>query len=421
MAPVLRSRDRLQDYLERRPGVRWRDRLSRSDASDESAASQFEIAAAIATLSNLRELGARHRLSADINGWFLRAGSADRNRLFGALEALGTDIARVDEIVFRLSAVEGGIAALAEMNSYLTAAHTHGAVRDRIRARLRQVVVADLLHVRRVEWSASADFLERIAEFERVHPIASLTDLRDRLDDDRRVFAMFHPGLGDLPVAMVWAALMNKVPRSIGEILDPGGEPIDTATATTAVFYSISNCHSGLAGLGVGNELIIDALAALSEEFPSLRTSVTLSPIPGFVAWLTVALTDDPDLASRAGLPRPADEVLQLLVDPLWMRSAEAAEFKDGILRLAARYLCDFGASRRCPDPVGRFHLSNGARIDHLNWAADLSDAAVKSAGGLMVNYRYDLDRMDQRLAIYLDEGRPAASSVVRAQIDALS
>jgi malonyl-CoA decarboxylase len=320
-----------------------------------------------------------------------------------------------DEVVFRLSAVAGGFVALAEMNASLSTASASapgqlGALRTAIRRRLAQVCTADFLELRSVDWNAPAAFLEQLSRFERVHRITSMDDLRDRLDEDRRCFALFHPSLDDQPVAIVWCALFDRVPKGIGEILNLSAETGDPESASTAVFYSISNTHPGLAGLGLGNELILSALDAVSNEFPQISTFVTLSPIPSFQITLRGRLEADPALAQNLGFPRDATDVSRLLSDPVWMRSFEAATFREAALRAAARYLREVNG-----DPVAHFHLSNGALLDAIHWGADLSDRGIADGAGMMVNYRYDPDRLAARKRVYRVEGRVPISTGIKS------
>lgn len=428
-------RNRLSGLLEYRP--RRGFRASRQPDQAELAAQLRDLPQTIAELNEQDELSSRHRLAAEIDQLFLNLDISGRSHFLESLAevlfaaASAPEGAAVpppaspvaEQVIFRLSAVSGGFAVLAEMNASLStpppAAESAqssqsstdlSALRRAIRHRLAQVCTADFLELRSVDWDAPAAFLEQLSRFERVHPISSMDDLRDRLDEDRRCFALFHPALDDQPVAIVWCALLERVPRSIGEILNLGAETGELATANTAAFYSIANTHPGLAGLGLGNELILSAVEAVSNEFPQISTFVTLSPIPSFRGELNRRLEANPGLAEDLGFPRPADEVVRLLADPVWMRSFEAETFKEAGLRAAARYLRELDA-----DPVANFHLSNGALLDAVHWAADLSDLGIADGAGMMVNYRYDPARLATRRATYRGERRVPISTGIKS------
>lgn len=408
----LSYRGRLHEFLDRRPTGRYR--LAKTADQVSLAAEVDRLAESLQSLSTLQELSSRHRKAAGINQLFLGLDQAGRERFCAAADRWIDTGGDGDDLAFRLSAVAGGFSALAEINAAIAAnEHATSAFRGAVRRRLSQVCTADLLELRRVDWNAPAAFLEQLAAYERVHTISSLDDLRDRLDADRRCFAYFHPGLGDRPVAIVWIALMERVPKSIASILNPAAEVLKPEDATTAAFYSINNTHPGLTGMGIGNELILNALEAVQTELPQITTFVTLSPIPTFRAMMDKQLDEDPGRAAAWGFPRSAEEVRLLLSDPVWMRSHEAEQFKTPTLRLVARHLTTVGS-----DPVASFHLSNGARLDAIHWAADLTESGIKGSAGVMVNYRYDLDKLGERQAIFTGEPRVPISSAVRALLD---
>jgi malonyl-CoA decarboxylase len=271
------------------------------------------------------------------------------------------------------------------------------------------------LVLRRIDWQTPAAILEKIIAYEAVHEIQSWEDLRRRLEPaDRRCFAFFHPSLVDEPLIFVEVALTGDIPGSIQSVLNerpkpPGSEP----APTTAVFYSISNCQEGLRGISFGNFLIKQVVEELVREAPQLRTFVTLSPAPTFARWLDRALADDGD-----GIATEADRVaLQMLRDPSWLEDPEEAEsLKGTLMALAAHYfLLAKSADGRPVDPVARFHLGNGARLERINWLGDVSEKGLREAHGLMVNYRYDLKEIERNHEAYANDGEIAASRGVRS------
>ncbi len=269
------------------------------------------------------------------------------------------------------------------------------------------------LVLRRIDWNTSAAILEKIIRYEAVHEIRGWDDLRRRLDpEDRRCFAFFHPSLVDEPLVFVEVALMREMPDAIVDVLqEPHADP-DAKPPKTAVFYSISNCQDGLRGITFGNFLIKQVVEELAREVPSLRAFVTLSPVPGFAAWLEEAASSDPAAAEAVA----AFVALQSSDAFLVPDAPESAEARRIILPLAAHYFLEAKDPRgRALDPVARFHLGNGARLERLNWMADGSPKGLRESFGLMVNYAYDLDDIERNHESYVNEGEVAAARSVRS------
>jgi len=243
------------------------------------------------------------------------------------------------------------------------------------------------LVLRPINWESPAQLLEKIIAYEAVHAIDSWDDLRRRLEpEDRRCFAFLHPVMPDEPLIFVEVALTRGVPGSVQDLLAENRAVVDAETADTAVFYSISNCQAGLAGISFGNSLIKQVAADLALELPGLKTFVTLSPIPGLTRWLeSEGLRSDPS----------DDERLR---------------------RLAARYLTTAKRKDGLPlDPVARFHLGNGALVHQIHAGADLSEKGRKQSAGVMVNYLYDLKKVTQNHERFASERTIAASSEIRS------
>lgn len=261
------------------------------------------------------------------------------------------------------------------------------------------------LVLRRIDWSTPASILEKIIRYEAVHAIRDWDDLRSRLQPaDRRCFAFFHPALADEPLIFVEVALTRAMPDAIAQILEPGPTPQPVEEPDTAVFYSISNCQDGLRGISFGNFLIKQVVEELAREIPGLRRFVTLSPVPGFRRWLG-SLDGDPRLGAAA-----ASLLAELRPD-----AAPPAHVEQSLLALAAEYFLHGKNSAGLPlDPVARFHLGNGARLERLNWCADLSASGLRQSAGLMVNYRYELRQIEKNHEAYANQGVVAASPEVR-------
>jgi malonyl-CoA decarboxylase len=265
------------------------------------------------------------------------------------------------------------------------------------------------LVLRRIDWQTPAAILEKIIEYEAVHEIQGWDDLRRRLDPaDRRCFAFFHPSLVDEPLIFVEVALTRDMPDTIQSLLreaPKNGEAEEKPT--TAVFYSISNCQDGLRGISFGNFLIKQVVEELVKERASLRTFVTLSPIPRFAGWLARTLG-----GNQGALVNEAErERLALLDDPEWIYTYGNEAVRPTLLRLAAYYFLEAKNADGYPiDPVARFHLGNGARLERINWQGDISAKGLREAHGLMCNYRYEIKDIERNHEAYENEGTVAAS-----------
>ena len=272
------------------------------------------------------------------------------------------------------------------------------------------------LLLRPIDWSTPANILEKIIRYEAVHDIGGWDELRRRLEpEDRRCFAFFHPQLADDPLIFVEVALTREVPSSIDTLLRQDRTVLPLAEATTAVFYSISNCQEGLRGVSFGNFLIKQVLEDLRRDHPKLQNFVTLSPVPGFSDWLARELRNE---ASDA-LPEPARKILRRLEEPGWEEQGQGAEVLEASLTAAAAwyFLRARDSKGRVIDPVARFHLGNGARLEHINYLADRSPRAMRQARGLMVNYLYKLDEIETNHDAFAARGEVATTPAIRRMI----
>ena len=284
------------------------------------------------------------------------------------------------------------------------------------------------LELKRITWdTASAALLEKLIAYEAVHTIESWDDLKNRLDSDRRCFAYFHPKMPDEPLIFVEVALVNGLASSVQALLDKNAPVQDSKSANTAIFYSISNAQKGLAGISFGNFLIKRVAAQLSQEFPTLKTFATLSPIPGYMGWLRKALmeeelelaepTEQRSLKEIAETAAPNGSLLSLIKDNQWIKDESLTQaLQSPLTRLAAHYLTEQKGrdTKRARDPVAHFHLSNGAIIEKLNWMGDKSGNGLTQSAGLMVNYLYDLDRIDENHEAYSGAGKITVSPEIK-------
>jgi malonyl-CoA decarboxylase len=311
---------------------------------------------------------------------------------------------RRQELFRRLNLAPGGTAALVRMRGQLVDTLDH---REGLRT-----VDADFVHLfsswfnrgflvlQRIDWSTPALTLEKIIRYEAVHRIQSWDDLRSRIDPpDRRCYAFFHPALVDEPLIFVEVALTRDLPDAIAPILSGQREMVDPSRLRTATFYSISNCQRGLAGVSFGNFLIKQVVQEVSREHPGLNTFVTLSPVPEFAQWLdrergaedSVALSSD-DRAALAHLERKG----------WWLLPEIREAMREPLLRAAAWYFVRARNPRGMPvDSVARFHLGNGARLERINWLGDASEKGIAQSYGLLVNYLYDLEHIEENHEAY--------------------
>jgi malonyl-CoA decarboxylase len=257
------------------------------------------------------------------------------------------------------------------------------------------------LEMQRISWDTPASVLEKIIAYEAVHAIKGWDDLRRRLAGDRACYAFFHPAIPGDPLVFVEVAFTNDVPDAISPLLATETTHSGPVARQTVVFYSISNCHRGLAGVSFGNFLIKQVVQEVLQEHPDIRTFVTLSPIPGFRGWL--------QNADLSGLVDGA--LIEAVRQPIGR--AVATDVRDALMKLCAHYLVNEKSGRLARDPVARFHLGNGARLHRLHWAADLSEKGKQQSAGMMVNYLYDLNRIEINHEAYFDQGVIAASKTV--------
>ncbi|MBI4195102.1 MAG: malonyl-CoA decarboxylase [Betaproteobacteria bacterium] len=326
------------------------------------------------------------------------------------------------ELLRRINMAPGGTAALVEMR---------GLVLQQLPARPRlRPVEADFVHLlrswfnrgfislQRIDWRTPAHILEKLIRYEAVHAINGWDDLRRRLAADRRCFAFFHPSLPDDPLIFVEVALVRGLAAKIHELLDPASEVVDPERADTAIFYSISDCQAGLHGISFGDFLIKQVAGELHEELPKVKTFSTLSPVPGFRAWLDANIAQ---LAAIEGKSELAAWVTKTRSQTARRSAAPGDEMREILQRLCAHYLTRARRGDGQPlDAVARFHLRNGARLERINWGADPSSRGLTQSAGMMVNYLYELDEVELNHEAYVNEGRMAVSRRVESLARAL-
>jgi malonyl-CoA decarboxylase len=324
----------------------------------------------------------------------------------------------------RFSANPGGVAFLvgvrAEMQPYLKTDKRLMALDVEMEYMFSTWFDVGFLDLRRISWDSPASLIEKLIKYEAVHDIKSWADVKNRLDSDRRCYGFFHPRLPEEPLIFVEVALVDALSDCVTPLLDESADAVDLNTATTAIFYSISNTQEGLRGVSFGDSLIKRVVETLKAEFPKLKTFATLSPIPGFRGWLgknMPAMLDKLDeralqeLGRAVGFEPPTtSHVLGAAEQPLQLDAHSPV--RRFLMQCAAHYLAKETQNDKPLDPVARFHLGNGARVERLNWAGDPSAKGLKQSYGLMVNYLYDLQRLDKNRALLAKGKIPASKGI---------
>ena len=319
------------------------------------------------------------------------------------------------ELFRRLNRISGGTAQLVKLREHLLDAMRQDSrlsmLDDDLKHLFRSWFNRGFLQLRRIDWTTSAEELEKIISYEAVHSIDSWNDLRQRVAaPDRRLYAFFHPALPKEPLIFVEVALTRSIPNAIGPILTANRETINPETATTAAFYSISNCQRGLKGISFGNFLIKQVVALLSAELPDIKTWVTLSPVPGLRRWMDRVYTGE--------MQDVPDEIRQLVAAQKQRDSVQAEKIR----QLAAWYLLHQpGHNRRVSDPVAGFHLGNGASLHDIHTDADSSGNGEAQSYGIMVNYLYATSSIESNHEDFINDRDIAVSDTVKKLIPEIS
>jgi malonyl-CoA decarboxylase len=316
------------------------------------------------------------------------------------------------ELLRRMNMAPGGTGALIAMRRDITARLRDEPELKLLDADLRHLFASwfnrGFLELRRIDWQSPAAVLEKLIAYEAVHEIKGWDDLRRRLAPDRRCFAFFHPALPGEPLIFVEVALVEGLAASVLPLLsqdtDQDAALARAMRADTAIFYSISNCQDGLRGVSFGNFLIKQVVEELQAEFPQLKRFSTLSPVPGFRRWLMQG--NDPAAVAPPGIES----------DDWWRDPGQSEALRPALMRLCVRYLTRSPSAGNRIDPVARFHLGNGARLEQINWFGNTAPRAIQESFGIMVNYLYDHDSIEANHEAFVHDG-----TIVRSpDVDAL-
>jgi malonyl-CoA decarboxylase len=321
------------------------------------------------------------------------------------------------ELLRRINMAPGGTGALIAMRSEIASWLRGEPELKLLDADLKHLFASwfnrGFIELRRLDWQTPAAALEKLIAHEAVHEIKGWDDLRRRLAPDRRCFAFFHPALPGEPLIFVEVALVQGLATAMPPLLaretNEEAAQAQAMRADTAIFYSISNCQNGLRGVAFGNFLIKQVVEELKAEFPQLTRFCTLSPVPGFRRWLGQRLANggDPDAALLPQLERGG----------WWNDPTQREKLRAPLLRLSARYLTRQPSIRI--DPVARFHLGNGARLERINWLGDSAPRGIQESFGIMVNYLYDHDSIEDNHEAFVRDRIIVRSPDVDALLEA--
>ncbi len=318
------------------------------------------------------------------------------------------------ELFRRINTAPGGTHAIVDMRAdllHLVKEHPHlTAVEFDLRHLLTSWFNRGFLVLEQINWDTPATILEKLIENESVHAMQGWSDLRNRLAEDRRCFAFFHPALPSEPLIFVEVALVSGLADSIAHIIDDSRTVSNPNSADTAIFYSINNCLRGLQSISFGNFLLKQVVRDLSQEFPNIKCFSTLSPIPDFRKWLGI-VAEHPQ---KHGISKSDLQVLSTLETSCWFEDSKlCAKLRPLLLRLVAQYFIKAEKRGQPFDSVARFHLRNGATLTRINWLGDCSEKGLQQSAGMLANYVYDPDSIVENHERYVKDGTLAISKKV--------
>jgi len=331
------------------------------------------------------------------------------HKLASALEAPRQELMR------RINFAPGGTAVIVDMRKFLVSKIREFPELKEVDRDIKHLLESwfnrGFLELEEINWRTPAVILEKLIEYEAVHAIDGWDDLRRRLDQDRRCFAFFHPALPDEPLIFVEVALVKGLASAVQPLLDREEERLAPSATDTAIFYSISNCQDGLKGISFGNFLIKQVVSELSAELPNLKHFSTLSPIPGFMKWFNTTKGKTGGLSASQ-----STKVRSLLKEKEWWLNEEVVEqVRAPLEQLVAHYLVNEKSRNNPMDPVARFHLGNGARLERINWLGDNSENGLAQSSGLLVNYYYSLKDIEKNHEAFANNKKVVASSGILA------
>ena len=328
-------------------------------------------------------------------------------------------------LLTQFNSLPRGIQFLVDMRADLLRFKSGGSTLDGLerdlKGLLRSWFDVGFLELQRIDWDAPASLLEKLIHYEAVHRIRSWDDLRNRLESDRRCYAFFHPHMPDEPLIFVQVALVESMSDNVQVLLDENAPTIDPEAARAAIFYSITNTQNGLSGVSFGGFLIKRVVDDLAQDLPGVKTFATLSPVPGLRKYLDKQLENDGTImtvAEQKSFVDAADgrTLSAVLDDPNWHQDVSlVTTLRAPITRQCVKYLALEKRNDRAIDPVAHFHITNGARLDRINWLADISSKGLSQSVGIMVNYLYKLTDIERNHELYQETGEVPLSPGVKA------
>ncbi|KAK4304483.1 hypothetical protein Pmani_007792 [Petrolisthes manimaculis] len=355
-------------------------------------------------------------------------------------------------IFSQISRLSGGVKFLVDMRQdLLTTLYTKSsdiflaAALKTMDSTLRELLslwfTVGLLNVQRITWESPCNMLQKVSEYEAVHPVRNWTDLKRRVGLYRRCFIFTHSCMPNEPLVVLHIFLTSEISCSMAKILKTSRTPSldessmkkdceDPSLINTAIFYSITSTQKGLKGIELGNYLIKRVVHELRAEFPHMTQFSSLSPIPLFVKWLSALLiraergelsifTSDElsDLREHLGTESDSsvyERLRKLFTTNGWVEEEELVNtLQMPLMRLCAHYLYNEKLRGYALDSVANFHLKNGAMMWRINWLADRSPRGLANSCGIMVNYRYFLEDCESQSRTYLESSRIIASDTV--------
>ncbi|KAF7656550.1 hypothetical protein LDENG_00039640 [Lucifuga dentata] len=391
-----------------------------------------------------QDFGVDHRIVSELAVKLLDTQLRDLATILQVEDRLRYSLApRYKQLLIHISRVEGGVKFLVDLRADVleiisSKASESPHIRDlnsTLKSLLSEWFSVGLLRLERITWQSPCEILQKISQYEAVHPVRNWTDLKRRVGPYRRCYAFTHAAMPGEPLVLLHVALTEDISDNIQSIVREFASldsEEDVNKINAAIFYSISSTQAGLQGVELGNYLIKRVVRELQSEFPHMVKFSSLSPIPGFSSWLQGLLSQcrkegrgsdllseqewrEVEQATNLAPGAPAMDALRKLISTNeWVHSESLAHVLEPVLmRLCAWYL--YGEKRRgyALNPVANFHLQNGATMWRLNWHADTSPRGVSNSCGIMVNYRYFLNETSTNSALYLQNKVIPASEQV--------
>jgi len=364
-----------------------------------------------------------------VNQWQTSEDADVMERLSGQRQLRAALEPKYERLFAQIKRHQGGLKFLVDLRRDVLEVASQSPLLKNLEVDLGAVLAATFrvgeLELIRVTWRSEAALLEKLMGYERVIAFESWMAIKQRLGRCRRLYAYQHPLMPGEPLVFVQVALTDSIADNIQAILEQDTSTSLSDAPQAAMFYSISSTQAGLRGIDLGNFLIKRVVSELQRDHPTLQHFSTLSPIPGFRHWLRGQpgaedkLRADPPWAQEllnteeeraivGAAPWATKGSLDQILNSDWVSSPCLQEaLRPVLMRLGTSYLyaAKKMGKKQVLDPVANFHIRNGATLYRLNWLADVSDKGFKDSACLMVNYLYELERIECNSRRYLTDG----------------